>query len=672
MFEDGTSRCSNSALGAQVAEDSLTLPAVETSSHDATEPSAAPSPGSTPLLDRTPPSDHTPTSDHTPSPDPAPSPDRAPDSTSAHPNERPLPAGGRLPFTEAGAAALERMSSEDLLELIAAWDRVEAQAAANKRSAAAQLEERLAPRIVHGRQGRVEVKGQAACEVAIRLGISTQRASLLVGEGLLFNGILSDVGVALAEGVIDAGKAALFAKVLSDQEPAIAFAVMDTVLPLAPGKPHARLEKALNAELIRVDPAAASKRFERAMRQRRVEQVQLRPDGMASIRLVGAVFDVARVYVHTDAVARATKSAGDARTLDQLRADTLISLVTDQLPPPATTPNTDPESGGPGGNGGQGGNGGAGGPGGSGGPGGNGGSGGNGGPVESELDRVELLIAGLRSSSARTKNKGEPPPLSMPIERPPLIRATGAASRLTLVLAGAHLHPPGDDDPPSLADTYRNDLYVSPLSNEGSLFPDPVNAPGSSTADSSKAGCSMAGSYGPDSSTAGSYQPDSSTADSSEAGSCQPVDPPAVLGRDVPYLLGFGPIDPFTARALIADHPANLSIKTYEDLQVEHVEWLTAAPEKRHDPCPALQRHLAAYYPTCIAPTCTVRATVCDNDHVIEYPLGPTHVTNLRPLCRHHHLLKTHAGHRLELDQTGTLTWITALGTRRPTQHQRR
>ena len=165
--------------------------------------------------------------------------------------------------------------------------------------------------------------------------------------------------------------------------------------------------------------------------------------------------------------------------------------------------------------------------------------------------------------------------------------------------------------------------------------------------------------------TAGAMPP---AADALPSGGALPA---AALGRDVPYLLGFGPIDPLTARALIADHPANLTIKIYEEVLAEHVEWLTAPPENRHDPCPALQRHLAAYYPTCIAPTCTVRATVCDNDHVIEYPLGPTHVTNLRPLCRYHHLLKTHAGHRLELDETGTLIWITALGTRRPTQHQR-
>ena len=565
------------------------------------------------------------------------------------------------PLSETASAVLEGLSEEELLDLLVAWDRVEGQAAAGKRAVAAAMEERLAPRIVPSRQGRVEVKGQAACEIAMRLGISSQRAGLLVGEGLLFNGVLADVGAALAEGLIDAGKAGLFAKVLGDQEAAVAFAVMDTLLPIAPGKPHAQLEKALNAELIRVDPAAAAKRFERAMRLRRLEQVQLRPDGMASIRLVGAVFDVARVYVHADGVARATKAAGDERTMDQLRADALVALVSNQGPPaPPAPPAAGADSDGPDGPSGPSWSDGLSGPSGSADPG-DPGEPGSRLADPGSLSQISRLIAGLRAGSRHLKAKKGLPPSAPLIERPPLANATGPASKVTLLLALDQLRPPGDS-PPSVAQTYRDELYAPPPDHQRPGAEATPPTPG----DESLPREGMTPAADAMTPTAGAMPP---AADALPSGGALPA---AALGRDVPYLLGFGPIDPLTARALIADHPANLTIKIYEEVLAEHVEWLTAAPENRHDPCPALQRHLAAYYPTCIAPTCTVRATVCDNDHVIEYPLGPTHVTNLRPLCRYHHLLKTHAGHRLELDETGTLIWITALGTRRPTQHQRR
>ena len=550
---------------------------------------------------------------------------------------------GGVPFGEVNAAELEVLDSRELLEVLAAWDRVEALAAAGKRAVAAALEERFAPRIVEGRQGRVEIKGQAACEIAIRLGISQQRAALLVGQGVLFNGVLADVGVALTEGVIDAGKAGLFAKALGDEDPAIAFTVMDTVLPVASTTPHARLEKMLQAELVRVDPDAAAKRFAKAMRSRRLEQVQLRPDGMASLRLVAPVFDVARIYVLADAAARATKALGDERTLDQLRADTLLTLVTQHPLPPTTEPPTGPgPEGGPG----------------SGtripcGPEGGAenehGSGAQGlaTPTEpTEVERasesgreetpglvafdeaaqVKRLVAGLRGKGKSRKARArllEPPP----DDRAPVILGTGPASRLTLLLSKVDIEP-SDPEASCLADTYREELY------------------------------------GP--------RPEATTNSTLPGTPLPAITAPAILGRDVPYLLGFGPIDPTTARALIAEHvtPSTLTITTQETLETEHAYWLTAPPETRHDPHPALQRHLAAYYPTCIAPTCSTRATICDNDHLIEHPHGPTHITNLRPLCRHHHLLKTHAGHRIEHEPNGQLTWITPLGTRRPTQHQ--
>ena len=543
----------------------------------------------------------------------------------------------------------ESLSSRDLLELVAAWDQVEARAAAGKRAAAAALDERLGATVVHGLRQRVEITGQAANEIAMRLGISRPAAASLVGEGDLFNGLLYDVGQSLERGEINAGKAGAFAHALSDQLPETCFAVIDQVLPLAPVQPRHQLEKTLQAVLVSADPSTAEQRHQRASRLRRLEPVQIRPDGMASMRLVAPLFDVATVFTYADATARATKAAGDERTMEQLRADALVALANSSLKPcrsmspnrSGSVPSLLPqdaletmsleelasyerarlasEAGDP-----------------------------------SELAQVRRMIGEIRGAQPATVrrrlHRGTLTTHDEPLERAPLVQPSGPASRLTLVLSRAHLKPSADD-PPSPADHYRDEFYSQEPNHRA------ISSERSEDSDSPEASSDVRDDQGP---------------------VAQPC--PTVLGRDVPHLLGFGPIAPATARALIAEQAQRLTVTFHEDLEAEHVAWLAAAPESQHDPSAALERHMSSAFPTCIAPGCTVRSTSCDGDHLTSHPVGPTHICNLRPLCRRHHLLKTHGGHRIERgpqnndaqhDGALTLTWITPLGTRRVTQHER-
>ena len=66
-----------------------------------------------------------------------------------------------------------------------------------------------------------------------------------------------------------------------------------------------------------------------------------------------------------------------------------------------------------------------------------------------------------------------------------------------------------------------------------------------------------------------------------------------------------------------------------------------AQPEDHYRPSVALQRFIRCRDMTCRFPGCSAPAENCDIDHAIAYPLGPTHPSNLRCLCRKHHLLKT-------------------------------
>jgi hypothetical protein len=69
-----------------------------------------------------------------------------------------------------------------------------------------------------------------------------------------------------------------------------------------------------------------------------------------------------------------------------------------------------------------------------------------------------------------------------------------------------------------------------------------------------------------------------------------------------------------------------------------------APPEPRYTPSRALADFVRARDLTCRFPHCDVPATRCDVDHTIAYPHGPTCASNLKALCRFHHLLKTFWG----------------------------
>ncbi len=61
---------------------------------------------------------------------------------------------------------------------------------------------------------------------------------------------------------------------------------------------------------------------------------------------------------------------------------------------------------------------------------------------------------------------------------------------------------------------------------------------------------------------------------------------------------------------------------------------------------------------TCRAPGCDRPASDCDLDHTIPYSDGdPTHASNLKCLCRQHHLMKTFCGWRDRQLRDGTIIW---------------
>jgi hypothetical protein len=87
-------------------------------------------------------------------------------------------------------------------------------------------------------------------------------------------------------------------------------------------------------------------------------------------------------------------------------------------------------------------------------------------------------------------------------------------------------------------------------------------------------------------------------------------------------------------------------------------------PEPRYRPSATLAAFVRARDLTCRFPGCRVPASRCDIDHVVPYPIGGTHASNLVCLCRKHHLLKTFwvGDWSLTLAADGSATWTSPTG----------
>ncbi len=85
-------------------------------------------------------------------------------------------------------------------------------------------------------------------------------------------------------------------------------------------------------------------------------------------------------------------------------------------------------------------------------------------------------------------------------------------------------------------------------------------------------------------------------------------------------------------------------------------------PEPRYRPSAELAEFVRMRDLYCRAPGCDVPADRCDLDHTIPYPVGPTHASNIKCLCRTNHLMKTFGGwHDIQLPD-GTVIWISPSG----------
>jgi Domain of unknown function (DUF222) len=95
------------------------------------------------------------------------------------------------------------------------------------------------------------------------------------------------------------------------------------------------------------------------------------------------------------------------------------------------------------------------------------------------------------------------------------------------------------------------------------------------------------------------------------------------------YLPGFGPLPSSTLRDIAVT------------AKIKPLVIPSTNPEPGYRPSAALAEFVRLRDLTCRFPGCDEKAEVCDIDHTVPFPLGPTHPSNCKLLCRYHHLLKT-------------------------------
>jgi hypothetical protein len=117
------------------------------------------------------------------------------------------------------------------------------------------------------------------------------------------------------------------------------------------------------------------------------------------------------------------------------------------------------------------------------------------------------------------------------------------------------------------------------------------------------------------------------------------------------YLPGFGPL------------PASALREIATTAKIKPLAMPSTDPEPGYRPSTALAEFVRLRDVTCRFPGCDEPAEVCDIDHTVPYPQGPTHPSNCKLLCRYHHLLKTFwtAWHDVQLPD-GTVQWTSPTG----------
>jgi len=181
----------------------------------------------------------------------------------------------------------------------------------------------VARQSVYGR-GAVQ---DAATEVACALRISERSAQAQVAEALVLTRLFPEAWGGLAAGRVQVTQVRALIETTSALDDAAARDVQERVLGKMGEQTPATTRRALSRAVLKVDPEGAARRHEAARKDRRVAHYP-EADGMGTVSATLAAEQAVHAMAVIDAHARASKQPGDARNLEQARADSFYQLVT--------------------------------------------------------------------------------------------------------------------------------------------------------------------------------------------------------------------------------------------------------------------------------------------------------------------------------------------------------
>ncbi len=233
------------------------------------------------------------------------------------------------PALAAALAAIDvdRLSGHDCVVALRAEARMEAHYAARKTRAMAAIRDALAAEFAADPVPGDDVDEAAAAEIQAALSLTGATAASWYAHALALRDRLSTVWGALAAGRIDAVRARMLVDETAHLDPDAAHDLVDAVLDWAADRTTTQIKRRVRRLVLALDPAAAVERHEAAVEGRRVE-VYPNPDGTAN--LVGVNLPArhaAAIRAYLTRLARRLRRAGDPRTMDQLRADLFVELL---------------------------------------------------------------------------------------------------------------------------------------------------------------------------------------------------------------------------------------------------------------------------------------------------------------------------------------------------------
>jgi hypothetical protein len=547
------------------------------------------------------------------------------------------------------AAGLGRLSDDELIGVLRAARRLASWAAAMELDAVAGLWDR---RTAEEDAGDAGAALHADDEIAAALTLTRHAANQVLDLAVALRR-LPATAAALTVGDIDLPRAKVIADEVTGLTSAHAAAVDRAIIGAAPGQTTGQLRAATHRAVLAADPSAADKRKEEALRQARVER-WAEPAGTAA--LAGRDLPPAGVLAadaNLTALAKQLKAAGATGTMDTLRAEIYLALLTgapvtsllpadhDRHPSTGSATSHDATSNGGTNSGSSTGNGGTN----SGSSTGNGGT--SSGSSAGDTSSTGSHSAGSHKTSSDRTGDGRGAP--------------GEPAGPTAAPANSRVAQPSPGAFPSFAGPLAGSVNLTmPLATWLGLTDSPGHAAGFGPLDASDSralGQALAARpdtkwcltvTGPDGQPVAHgcarARPSPRRRRRAASGS---RDRPAVGSRDGPGEQAQDAVWTFTLTRL-------------DRSECDHT-WETPA----YEPSAGLRHLVRIRHLTCMFPGCRRPAAQCDADHTLAYDRGGRScLCNLAPLCRHHHQTKQTRGWALQQATPGILTWTSPSGRR--------